>query len=890
VPTTPGWTRRFGSFEVDLRTGDLRKQGIRIRIEGQPFQILSLLLERPGELVTREELTSRLWRAGTFVDFDRRLNVAVAKLRSALGDSGDNPRYVETLYRRGYRLLVPVTDPVRSEDAVPAGPPPASGAVALPRGAEGAAAPAGLPAPRPRRSSRWLLLGALALLGALGLPALRLPPVSGPPSGTAPARRSVAVVGLKNLSREARHAWLSTALAEWLTTELRAGEHLRTIPVQRVAQMEVELALSSLDPTASQGLKRIGNNLGTELVVLGSYAVLGESPGGQIRLDLRLLEVQSGEALAVLSETGSEADLSRLVSRAGARLRSRLDLPPISREEEAAVAAALPSEPRAARLYSEGLAELSLFDARAARDLLLKAVSVEPGYAPAHSALASAWAELGYDRNAKEAAQRALDLSGGLSRAERLQIEGRYHETFHDWKSAEEVYRALFQFFPDNLEYGLALAEAQVFGNRWHELQATVAALRALPPPMRDDPRIDVMDCLAARFLGDPRRAEASAVRAVNRARALGASLTLGRAQIEQAGLFKARGRIAEAEQAAGNAERIYRATGHRAGAARAATLRATILHSRGDYRGARKIFEEALREYRELGHKRGLAVESINIGGVLLDTGDVKAARRYFESALATYAKTRDPGGLTLAKLKLGRTLLLLGEHREAKRLVEESLDGSRQQGHRSRSAAALLTLAEVLRLQGDAESARRSAQEALAILDETGGASGAARAELVLAEIRLDQGHVAEAEGRARKAAAAFESAQDVPGRRRAEGLVARAALEQGRIGDARRAIEKAAAAGGSESRQTALESAITYARLLDAERGRSAASTEAAERLQAVIEAAERSALVKCAIEARLALAEIEVRSGDGGAHSRLNALKEDARRKGFRSLAQ
>ena len=99
---------RFGVFEVELETAELRKRGVRLRLEEQPFHILSLLLERPGELITREQLREQLWPAGTFVDFDRSLNKAISKLRLALGDSAETPRFVETLHRRGYRFIAPV--------------------------------------------------------------------------------------------------------------------------------------------------------------------------------------------------------------------------------------------------------------------------------------------------------------------------------------------------------------------------------------------------------------------------------------------------------------------------------------------------------------------------------------------------------------------------------------------------------------------------------------------------------------------------------------------------------------------------------------------------------------------------------------------------------------
>src|SRR6516162_6864701 len=100
---------RFGVFEADLKTGELRRNGSKVCLQEQPFQILTVLLERPGDVVSREELRARLWPSDTFVDFDHSLNTAVRRLRDALGDSAENPRFVETLARRGYRFIAPVS-------------------------------------------------------------------------------------------------------------------------------------------------------------------------------------------------------------------------------------------------------------------------------------------------------------------------------------------------------------------------------------------------------------------------------------------------------------------------------------------------------------------------------------------------------------------------------------------------------------------------------------------------------------------------------------------------------------------------------------------------------------------------------------------------------------
>ncbi len=119
-------TIQFGIFEIDLRAGELRRNGSKVKLQEQPFQILTMLLARPGEIVTREELQRKLWPTDTFVDFDHSLNAAIRRLRDALGDSAENPRFVETVSRRGYRFLIPINVPVNRASAVWARPVPSS--------------------------------------------------------------------------------------------------------------------------------------------------------------------------------------------------------------------------------------------------------------------------------------------------------------------------------------------------------------------------------------------------------------------------------------------------------------------------------------------------------------------------------------------------------------------------------------------------------------------------------------------------------------------------------------------------------------------------------------------------------------------------------------------
>ncbi len=766
-------TLRFGVFEVDLHAGEIRKHGIRIKVQEQPFQILALLLKRPGELVTRDELREELWPAHTFVDFDRGLNKAMTKLRAALGDSAGSPRYIETLHRRGYRFLVPVTahheEPhLSSETRADPGKPL--------RELAGSNGHAALPAAPPKKS--WIarhrnlsIAAAILLMCLAGVAYLRVyhPVAFGSSVGAFGPRHSVAVLGFRNLSGNPQDAWLATALSDWLMTDLSAGEELRTIPAETVARMRIELALPDVDMLGRDSLMRIRNNLGTDYVVAGSYATLAGEAGGQLRLDLRLQDARSGETLVAVSESGTGSGLFGLVAKAGEELRSKLGVGAITNEQAAEVATALPSKSEAARLYWEGLARLRVFDALTAHDLLSKAVAAEPAFALSHSALASAWNQLGYDENARIEAKKAFDLSENLPRPERLLVEARYRESSKDWQKAIEIYRALFEFFPDNLDYGLALSADQVNAGEGKEALNTVAALRALPVPPRDDARIDLANAHAAESLGDFKTVEAFTARAAEKAKATGALLLLARARLDQAWASENLGEFDEVDSPVREAKQLYEAAHDRRGTADATTIGAIALEMKGDYLGAETGYEESLRLYRELGGELGVANESDNLADVLLGLGDLNGASKNYETALAIYQRIGHPDGVPLAKNGLGDVFLTTGNHQDAKRMYEESLQTCEQIGDRSKAGVALVGLGRANRIEGDLVAAKRNEMRAKAIFEQIGDKTQAMEARLELAQILLDEGDKNDAEVAARDAVQAFSKTRARQIRRR-------------------------------------------------------------------------------------------------------------------------
>lgn len=890
-------SRRFGVFELDLRAAELRKRGIRIKLQEQPFQILSLLLEHPGEVVTREELRQKLWPAQTFVDFDRSLNKAMTKLRSALGDSAESPRYVETIPRHGYRFLAPVRSHHKEHASNAGGAESGNGRAGVSRqnGSNGYSRgehPSGSALDATVFESRSLFarigrkrlygvsaLFACILLGAGGYSRMHQPAVLGGSMVT--PRRSVAVLGFKNLSGDAQEAWLSTALSDWLTTELTAGEQLRAIPAESVARMKMELPLPDADSLGTESLVRIRKNLGTDFIVAGSYAKLGGSSDGPIRVDLRLQDTRSGETISAVSEAGTEAHLLDLVSRAGERLREKLGVRAVTREEAAEVAIALPAKPETAKLYSQGLAKLRVFDALDARDLLQKAVAAEPDFALSHAGLAAAWAQLGYEEHARTEAKAAFNFSRNLSRAERLLVEGRYREMSRDWGRAIEIYRALFDFFPDNLDYGLSLAKAQYYANKWKDALNTTAALRQLPAPLCDDPRIDLAETDAARSLGDSKTAEIALARAAEKARLAGASLLLAKARLAQAWLFENSGKQDKVEGAIQEAKQLYLAANDRQGVAAAATLEAIALERQGDYLGAKKRYEESLAIYRVAGNRSSLSNEYDNLGDTLLYLGDLSGARRSYAEALTNYREMGDQNGAALAKLGLGDVFLELGKHSEAKAAYEEALEICRQLGNRGREASVLAGLARLQRLGGDTAAARKNDAAAIAMFQSVGDNTEAEHVRVQLGELLLDEGKNKEAAGMAERAAAVFEETRAGRYAAQAKLLLAQALAAKGRMAEARNNVEDVLAfAKESHNQGLELSAAVIAARVLSAF-GNAQDVNESKRRLSRVIAEASAGGFGDEALEGRLALGQIELNSGNLPAgRARLEALEKDS----------
>ena len=566
------------------------------------------------------------------------------------------------------------------------------------------------------------------------------------------ARRSVAVIGFESLSGESSSGergaeWLSTALSEMLSMELARGHELRVVPGETVARMRLDLELPSASSPAADTLARIRAYLGTDWVILGSYflshskgsgALSGQAAGDVVRLDLRLEEVSTGRTLILLTESGEVGDLLGLVDRVGRQLRQRLGVHDPVDAEVGALTAATP----ATQLYVQGLAELRRFDVSGARDALVEAARLDPSSALIQTALAEAWTTLGFETRAAQAAETALELAEGLSRDQRLRIEGRAFEARKDWPRAIETYRVLFGFFPDHLEDGLRLASAQTAGGRAQEALETLVSLKELSAPSGDDPRIELEEATTALALGEYPRALRAAGRARERSLELGARWLSARSSyLEGNALLRLReyGGVVDRARVASE---IYEQLGDQRGMADTLNLRANVAYFERRLDDAEALYLEALEIHRRLSSRAGVMTLSNNLANVRLLGGDLDGARRLYDRSLTIAREISHADGEARGLYNLGLLAWRQNDLSGARDFYRQALEITRRTGDRRRMAQSLNNLGLVLRRLGDLDGAEGAYVESLELAKRSGDPTSIARCLGNLGFLRLRRG----------------------------------------------------------------------------------------------------------------------------------------------------
>jgi TolB-like protein/DNA-binding winged helix-turn-helix (wHTH) protein/Tfp pilus assembly protein PilF len=429
--SAPGAQRllRFGVFEFDAETGDLSKSGRRIRLQEQPRQVLSRLIGRPGELVTREDLRAILWPGDTFVDFDTGLNVVVNKLRQALGDSATSPRFVETIPRRGYRFLAPVTPVATAE------PPAAESRTPSERIAPGMWLRAG-----------GALAAVLLLAGALWFAreALReaLPP-------TESRIQTLAVLPLENLSGDAANDYFTDGITDALITDLASIHSLNVIARQSTKQYKRSTK------TVSAIAKELG---GVDAVIEGSVLRTGD----RVRLIVQLIDARSQRHLWARTYEENLSDILQLQRNAALTVAGEIRVT-LTPDERARLRSARQVTPAAHDAYLRGqylLAARATTEPNVSRALaeFERAIALDPTYAPAYVGIAEAqqirgtffggMPPLETRPAAFRSARRALQIDPDLG--ETYGVMGRLQLSEFDWPGAERSFARLVALAPGN--------------------------------------------------------------------------------------------------------------------------------------------------------------------------------------------------------------------------------------------------------------------------------------------------------------------------------------------------------------------------------------------------------------------------------------------------------
>jgi TolB-like protein/DNA-binding winged helix-turn-helix (wHTH) protein/Flp pilus assembly protein TadD len=412
-PLRPNSVVRFGTYEVSFQSGDVRKSGLRIRVQQQPMKLLEILLEHPGEIVTREELRSRVWPNESFGDFDQALNISIGKLRSALGDSAENPRFIETLPKRGYRFIADVS--VIDADARPRRQEPLSGDLPTTDPGLKIKDVGSAVAPKRRLWPTRSVIGALALIIIITLSILSVWRLR----SRAPASagiRSIAVLPLENLSGDASQSYFADGMTDELITDLAQISALRVI--SRTSVMVYK--------GARKPLPQIARELNVDAVVEGTVLRSGD----QVRITAQLIEAATDKHLWSQSYEGELRDTLALQNRVASAIADqiRINLTP---QEQAALKNVKVVNPDAYESYLKGR---YFWNKRTADGLKValayfkQAIEEDPKYAQAYSGLADTYALLGDWQyavmtpkeafpKAKAAAIKALELDNTLGEA-----------------------------------------------------------------------------------------------------------------------------------------------------------------------------------------------------------------------------------------------------------------------------------------------------------------------------------------------------------------------------------------------------------------------------------------------------------------------------------------
>lgn len=633
---------RFAGFELQPGERRLVQDGQPIPLTPKVFEILQLLVERAGHVISKDELLAALW-PGRFV-LESNLTKHIWLLRKALGESEEGGSYIETVSKVGYRFVAPVTRTARDLGAIPepATPPVGSEAVA----SHGIWSRLGTL----RVASAAAIVFAAAALSGWWLWHGREPvfPWSSGPPGTA-----VAIFEFDNLSRNSRDAWIGPAFAEMLGTDVAQGGQLHLLPEELMRSARSGAPDPDAGGFAPQTLTDLRRQFAVDYVVTGSYLASSKAGHPPVRLDLSVQDARTGATVATFSRTGSVDDLPALVTVAGADLRKDLGVKTQSRHELELAANAQPPNADVMRRIGFALDALHHYDPARARDELLQAVAEAPDYAPVYTWLAKAWSALGYKDKALAAARQAAADSADLPEFMRLQIAAQSYEAQFDWPRAIETLRKLASLQQGDPEVQLELIDVLLSAGKPRDAQAVLDTLRERGGSMSGDARLELAAAHIASSQDDTKGQRLHAARALAMAKVHG-----------EIGL------AADAERQLG------------------------VLFTSSDHKSANDMLQRSLADYRSVGNPSGEADVHRDIGNLLSDV-QPRQARAEYQKSLAQFQSIGDRNGIASTYSDLAIVLWSSGDRDGAETAARNVLQISRETGNIARQAWALAALA---------------------------------------------------------------------------------------------------------------------------------------------------------------------------------------------------
>ncbi len=616
----------------------------------------------------------------------------------------------------------------------------------------GGATPVHTAAPAAKVRSTWVRAGGIVAAVAVGALAIGFAAHRREPSRWwSGARANIAVPVASSDPRKPCLDWLPGALSAGLTSQLGAGGKVRPIGPHELG----ELARAS-----SANAKALRSAFGADAVLETSCAGSGgHADGADVRLRVMSTDDPPRE-LASFHVGGSATAPSDLVARIADELRSSLGLERPDPVEVARAERALPASADAARAYVEGLAKLEAYDATAARGPLEHVVAAEPQFAPAHAALAEAFAYLGQQGDAARESASAAETASSLPNEERLVVEGDAAFAAYSWDQAIETYRAIVKVFPDRTDVALKLVQAYTKTGRAKEARAAIDELMAKRAGETGDPRVYVASANVSVLMGEYAAAIESARRAGALAKAAGERSLEGRAMVAECGALINSSQLEVAAAKCSEAARFEEAIGDRALLVSILAKDAYVDALRGQFDEATALTARALDIATQVDSHQLRALTLIMRANITKRRGDVTAtladARAAIDEARASGNLYMESSALTM----LAGTLLDSGVIEESGRAYQQALTLSRKSGDAPGTAVILQNLASYWLLKGDVTRAGEDATEGLETqqrlgdeLDLPWSLEEAAEIELEAADPAAARAHVDDAIARRTK-----------------------------------------------------------------------------------------------------------------------------------------